>query len=96
MRLSKCRCRLMLVKGPGERSSALPVTLLDKLAATPAARKKLAEYVTAIGLTIEQMLANYRRIVTVVTARPLVSRDGDAAAVLVCTLAAKPRSLFRG
>jgi putative PIN family toxin of toxin-antitoxin system len=72
--------------------------LLDELATT-LAKKKLAKYVAATGLTAEQMLANYRRIVTVVTARPLeqqVSRDIDDDAVLACALAAKATLIVSG
>lgn len=72
--------------------------LLDELAAT-LAKKKLAKYVAATGLTAEQMLANYRRLVTVVTARPLeqqVSRDIDDDAVLACALAAKATLIVSG
>ena len=65
--------------------------LLDELAAT-LAKKKLAKDVAATGLTADQMLANYRRIATLVTARQLdaqVSRDADDDAVLACALAAR-------
>lgn len=37
--------------------------LLDELAAT-LAKKKLARYVAATGLSADQMLASYRRIAT--------------------------------
>ena len=42
--------------------------LLEELAAT-LNKKKLAKPIAATGLTAEQMLANYRRIATAVTAR---------------------------
>lgn len=45
------------------------------------------------------MLANYRRLVTVVTARPLeqqVSRDVDDDAVLACALAARAGFIVTG
>ncbi|MEY4764786.1 MAG: hypothetical protein RI907_1459 [Pseudomonadota bacterium] len=72
--------------------------LLDELAAT-LTKKKLAKYVAATGLTVEQMLAHYRRIATMVTARQLdtqVSRDADDDAVLACALAAKASLIVSG
>ncbi len=73
-------------------------TLLDELAAT-LAKKKLAKYVAATGLTAEQMLVNYRRIAKVVTAKQLeqqVSRDVDDDAVLACALAARADLIVSG
>ena len=64
--------------------------LLDELAAT-LAKKKLAKPVAATGLSAGQMLRNYRRVATLVTARRLaqqVSRESDDDAVLACALAA--------
>lgn len=72
--------------------------LLDELAAT-LAKKKLARYVAATGLAANQMLANYRRIATLVTARQLderVSHDADDDAVLSCTLAARADLIVSG
>ena len=72
--------------------------LLDELAAT-LAKKKLARYVAATGLAANQMLASYRRIATLVTARQLdvqVSRDLDDDAVLACALAARADLLVTG
>lgn len=72
--------------------------LLDELAAT-LAKKKLAKYVTATGLSAEQMLTNYRRIATLVTAKQLeqqVSRDIDDDAVLACALAARADLIVSG
>jgi putative PIN family toxin of toxin-antitoxin system len=72
--------------------------LLDELAAT-LGKKKLAKYVTATGLSVEQMLANYRRIATLVTAKQLeqqVSRDADDDAVLACALAARADLIVSG
>ena len=72
--------------------------LLDELAAT-LAKKKLARYVAATGLSAEQMVANYRRIVTLVPARQLaqrVSRDADDDAVLACALAARADLIVSG
>lgn len=63
--------------------------LLDELAAT-LVKKKLAKPVVATGLTVEQMLRNYRRLATLVTTRQLaqrVSRDLDDDSVLACALA---------
>lgn len=64
--------------------------LLDELAAT-LSKKKLAKPVLATGLTADQMLRNYRRLASLVTARQLaqpVSRDADDDHVLACALAA--------
>ncbi|GMV74654.1 MAG: hypothetical protein AMXMBFR78_16050 [Rubrivivax sp.] len=72
--------------------------LLDELAAT-LAKKKLARYVDATGLAADQMLASYRRIATLVTARRLdrqVSRDADDDAVLACALAARADLVVSG
>ena len=72
--------------------------LLDELRAT-LAKRKLAKYVTATGLTADHLLANYRRIATVVTARRLdrqVSRDADDDAVLACALATRADLVVSG
>lgn len=72
--------------------------LLDELAAT-LAKKKLTKYVVATGMTADQLLANYRRIATLVTARQLeaqVSRDADDDAVLACALAARADLIVSG
>jgi putative PIN family toxin of toxin-antitoxin system len=90
--------RLIELAGEKEIQLFTSRALLDELATT-LAKKKLAKYVAATGLTAEQMLANYRRIVTVVTARPLeqqVSRDIDDDAVLACALAAKATLIVSG
>lgn len=90
--------RLIELAGEKEVQLFTSRALLDELATT-LAKKKLAKYVTATGLTAEQMLSNYRRLVTVVTARPLeqqVSRDIDDDAVLACALAAKATLIVSG
>ena len=72
--------------------------LLDELAAT-LAKKKLAKYVAATGLTPVQMVAHYKRLCTTVTARQLeqpVSRDVDDDAVLACALAAQAQLIVSG
>lgn len=72
--------------------------LLDELAAT-LAKRKLARYVAASGLSAEQIVTSYRRIVTLVTARQLnarVSRDADDDAVLACALAARADLVVSG
>lgn len=72
--------------------------LLDELAAT-LNKKKLAKPVAATGLSAEQMLANYRRIASLVTARQLtdqVSRDADDDQVLACALAAHANLVVSG
>ena len=72
--------------------------LLDELAAT-LSKKKLAKAVLATGLTADRMLRNYRRLVTLVTARKLaqqVSRDIDDDTVLACALAARVDLIVSG
>lgn len=62
-------------------------------------RKKFVNRVAATGLTIAQMVTNYRRITTLVTARPLaqpVSRDIDDDAVLACAIAARADLIVSG
>jgi len=73
-------------------------TLLDELADV-LSRKKLTKSVAATGLTASQMLANYRKIVTLVTARQLpqpVSPDEDDDAVLATAQAAKANLIVSG
>lgn len=84
----------------GEREVQLFTSraLLDELAAT-LAKRKLARYVAATGLTADQMLTSYRRITTLVTARQLdaqVSRDADDDALLACALAARADLIVSG
>jgi uncharacterized protein len=53
-------------------------------------RPRLAKSVTDTGLTAAQMIRNFRRLATVVAAKPLaqpVFRDVDDDAVLACALA---------
>ncbi len=72
--------------------------LLDELAAT-LVKKKLAKPVLATGLSAEQMLRNYRRLATRVTARQLTqpaSRDADDDHVLACALAARADLIVSG
>lgn len=73
-------------------------TLLDELAAT-LAKRKLARPLAATGLSAEQMLRQYRRLITLVTARQLaqrISRDADDDAVLACALAARAELIVTG
>lgn len=72
--------------------------LLDELADV-LGRKKLAKSVAATGLTVPQMLAAYRKVVTLVTARRLpqqVSPDADDDAVLAAAQAAKADLIVSG
>ena len=72
--------------------------LLEELGST-LAKKKLARPVAATGSTAAQMLANYKRISSVVTARQLearVSRDADDDTVLACALAARADLIVSG
>ena len=73
-------------------------SLLDELAAT-LGKKKLAKPVAATGLTVEQMLRNYRRLASLVTTRQLaqrVSRDPDDDSLLACALAARADLIVSG
>lgn len=72
--------------------------LLDELADV-LGRKKLAKSVAATGLTAPQMLAAYRKVITLVTARQLpqrVSPDADDDAVLAAAQAAKADLIVSG
>jgi putative PIN family toxin of toxin-antitoxin system len=72
--------------------------LLDELADV-LGRKKLAKSVAATGLTVPQMLAAYRKVITLVTARQLpqrVSPDADDDAVLAAAQAAKADLIVSG
>lgn len=62
-------------------------------------RQRLAKSVAATGLTVPQMLAAYRKVVTLVTARQLprqVSPDADDDAVLAAAHAAKADLIVSG
>ena len=90
--------RLIELAGDKEVQLFTSRALLDELTAT-LAKKKLAKYLAATGLTAEQMLASYRRIATTVTARQLderVSRDADDDAVLACAFAARADLVVSG
>ena len=72
--------------------------LLDELNAT-LHKKRLIKSVLATGRSAEQMLLDYQRLATVVTARQLekpVSRDADDDAVLACALAARADLIVTG
>ncbi|UXH77658.1 putative toxin-antitoxin system toxin component, PIN family [Roseateles amylovorans] len=72
--------------------------LLDELEAT-LGKKKLARYVSATGMTPAQLVAHYRRLCTLVTARRLahpMCRDADDDAVLACALAARADLIVTG
>ena len=72
--------------------------LLDELADV-LGRKKLAKSLAATGLTVPQMLAAYRKMVTPVAARQLpqrVSPDADDDAVLAAAQAAKADLIVSG
>lgn len=90
--------RVIELAGEKEVQLVTSRTLLEELAAT-LAKKKLARHVAATGLTAEQMLISYRRIATLVTARPLdaqASRDADDDAVLACAVAARADLVVSG
>ena len=90
--------RLVELAGEQECQLFTSRALLDELAEV-LQRKKLAKQVLATGLTAAQMLHNYQRLATVVTARRLaqqVSRDADDDAVLACALAARADLVVSG
>lgn len=75
-------------------------SLLDELAAT-LCKQKLTKAVTATGLTVDEILRNYRHLATRVrvTARQLerqVSRDSDDDQVIACALAARADVIVSG
>lgn len=89
-----------LVEMAGEKECRLFTSrvLIDELNEV-LQRKKLAKQVQATGLTATQMLRNYRRLSTTITARHLaqqVSRDADDDAVLACALAAQADFIVSG
>lgn len=90
--------RVIELAGENEIRLFTSRALLDELAAT-LAKKKLIKHVAATGLTAQQMLALYRRLTTLVSARRLaqqVSRDADDDAVLACALAARADLVISG
>ncbi len=90
--------RLVELVGEKECQIFTSRELLDELSGV-LHRKKLAKQVQATGLTAAQMLLNYRRLATVVTAHQLaqqVSRDADDDAVLACALAAHAKLIVSG
>ena len=89
-----------LVELAGERECQLFTSraLIDELAEV-LQRKKLAKQVQSTELTAAQMLRNYQRLATTITARQLtqqVSRDADDDAVLACALAAHADLIVSG
>lgn len=89
-----------LVELAGEKECRLFTSraLIDELAEV-LQRKKLAKQVQATGLSAAQMLSNYQRLSTTITARRLaqqVSRDADDDAVLACALAAEADLIVSG
>lgn len=90
--------RLIELAGEKEVQLFTSRALLDELAAT-LGKKKLAKFVAATGLTADQMLHNFRRLATLVTARALaqqISRDADDDVVLACALAARADLIVSG
>lgn len=89
-----------LIELAGEKECRLFTSrvLIDELAEV-LQRKKLAKQVQATGLTAAQILRNYQKLATTVTARRLaqqVSRDVDDDAVLACALAAQADLIVSG
>ncbi len=72
--------------------------LLDELNAT-LNKKRLIKPVLATGRGAAQMLLDYQRLATLVTARQLerpISRDADDDAVLACAMAARAALIVTG
>lgn len=89
-----------LIELAGEKECRLFTSrvLIDELAEVLQS-KKLAKQVQATGFTVAQMLRNYQKLATTVTARRLaqqVSRDADDDAVLACALAAQADLIVSG
>lgn len=89
-----------LIELAGEKECRLFTSriLIDELVEV-LQRKKLAKQVQATGFTAAQMLRNYQKLATTVTARRLaqqVSRDADDDAVLACALAAQADLIVSG
>ena len=89
-----------LIELAGEKECRLFTSrvLIDELAEV-LQRKKLTKQVQATGFTAAQMLRNYQKLATTVTARRLaqqVSRDADDDAVLACALAAQADLIVSG
>jgi putative PIN family toxin of toxin-antitoxin system len=90
--------RLIDMAGEKEISLYTSRALVDELSEV-LHRKKLAKQVAATGLNAAQMISNYRRLATLVTARQIasqVSRDADDDAVLACALAAHADLIVSG
>ena len=90
--------RLFALAGDKEIRLHTSQALIDELADV-LSRKKLAKNVEATGLTVSQILENYRKIITLVTARSLskrVSIDADDDVVLATALAAKADLIVSG
>ena len=80
-----------LIELVGEKEIALYTSraLIEELSEV-LHRKKLSKQVAATGLSVAQMIRNYRRLAIFVTSPQLarqVSRDADDDAVLACALA---------
>ncbi len=89
-----------LLELAGEQAAQLFTSrvLLDELDSV-LHRKKLVKSVAATGLSADAMLANFRKLATLVTARQLtaqISRDADDDAVLACALAARADLIVSG
>jgi putative PIN family toxin of toxin-antitoxin system len=90
--------RLFELAGEKECQLFTSRVLIDELAEV-LQRKKLAKPVQATGLAPAQMLRNYQKLATTITARRLaqqVSRDADDDAVLACALAAQADLIVSG
>ena len=90
--------RLIELAGEKECRFFTSRALIDELAEV-LQRKKLAKQVQATGLTAAQMLRNFQKLATTVTARKLaqqVSRDADDDSVLACALAAQVDLIVSG
>lgn len=90
--------RLIELAGEKECQLFTSRVLIDELAEV-LQRKKLTKPVQATGLTAAQMLRNYQKLATTITARRLaqqVARDVDDDAVLACALAAQADLIVSG
>jgi uncharacterized protein len=90
--------RLLALAREGHIRLATSRALLNEFRAT-LQKPKLAKAVAATGMTADAMLADYRRLATVVQAPALavaVSRDPDDDRIIACAIAARADVIISG
>jgi uncharacterized protein len=89
---------ILTLAGDGEIKLYASRELLAEVAST-LSKPRLATAVAATGRSIREMLADYRRLVAIVRAKPLetpLSRDPDDDAIIACALAARADVIVSG